>query len=150
VSRATQGSPLGKKQAVQQAIADSWIQIEQFRMQVLHASWICDQLGYDEGRRYISAVKAAMPEVVVDVVYRAMHLHGALGVSNEMPFVRLWQQGPVMATVDGGTEIHKDILARQVLKDYVPFEEEFPSQHLPRQVAAAKAKFGKILDEIAT
>jgi acyl-CoA dehydrogenase len=146
VSRSTQGSLLGKKQAVQQAVADSWIQIEQFRMQVLHASWICDQLGYDEGRRYISAVKAAMPAVVNDVVYRAMHLHGALGVSNEMPFVRLWQQGPVMATVDGGTEIHKDVLARQALKDYTPFEGDFPSQHLPGRVAAAKAKFGGTLD----
>jgi len=110
-SRSTQGAPLGKKQAVPQSIADSWIQIEQFRMQVLHAAWICDQGGYDAGRRYISAVKAALPAVVTDVVYRAMHLHGALGVSNEMPFVSLWLQGPVMATVDGGTEIHKDVLA---------------------------------------
>jgi acyl-CoA dehydrogenase len=115
---------------------------------LLHAAWTCDQLGSEAGRRYISAVKAAMAQVVVDVVYRAMHLHGALGVSNEMPFVRLWFQGPVMATVDGGTEIHKDVLARQVLKDYRPFEGDFPSQHLLRQIAAARTKFGKVLDDL--
>jgi acyl-CoA dehydrogenase len=150
VSRSTQGAVLAKKQAVEQGIADSWIQIEQFRMQVLHAAWICDQQGYQEGRGYISAVKAAMPHVVMDVVYRAMHLHGALGVSNEMPFAGMWLQGPLMATVDGGTEIHKGVLARQLLKGYMPFEGYFPPQHLPTQIAAARAKFGGILDEIKT
>ncbi len=34
-------------------------------------------------RRDIAAVKAAMPQLLHDVVQRAMHLHGALGFSNE-------------------------------------------------------------------
>jgi acyl-CoA dehydrogenase len=39
-------------------------------------------------RKDVAAVKVAMPKVYHDVVQRAMHLHGALGISNEMPSPR--------------------------------------------------------------
>src|SRR6266542_28937 len=90
LSRETQGSLLAKKQMVQDAIAESWIQLLQFRLQVLHAAWTIDQVGGHKARTEIAGVKVATPKVMHDVVYRAMHIHGALGVSNEMPFAGLW------------------------------------------------------------
>ncbi|MEZ5229230.1 MAG: acyl-CoA dehydrogenase family protein [Acidimicrobiales bacterium] len=45
-------------------------------------------------RHDIAAVKAAMPTVYFDVVQRAMQLHGALGISNEMPFSSMMVGAP--------------------------------------------------------
>ena len=47
-----------------------------------------------------------------------MHLHGALGISNEMPFAKMMVNAQVMAIADGPTEVHKITVARQVLKHY--------------------------------
>jgi acyl-CoA dehydrogenase len=60
-----------------------------------------------------------------------MHLHGALGVSNEMPFARMWMGAPVMGIADGPTEVHKVTVAQQVLKDYAPHEGLWPPDHIP-------------------
>ena len=90
VSRQTRRGPLGDYQMTQEKIADSWIQIEQFRLLVLRTAWKIDKYhDYQKVRRDIAAVKVAMPQVLHDVVQRAMHLHGALGVSDEMPFVKM-------------------------------------------------------------
>ena len=105
----------------------SWIQLEQFRLQVLHAAWQADRASETGdhaharlARLHISAVKAATPGTLIDVVYRAMHVHGALGVSNELPLARMWHSGPVLGVADGPTEAHKDVVARLLLRDAEP------------------------------
>ena len=68
LSRTTQGETLARKQLVQAMIADSWIQIEQFRLLVLRTAWRIDKYNdYKRVRGDISAVKAAMPKVLHDV-----------------------------------------------------------------------------------
>ena len=147
LSRRTKGAVLADKQAVKHAVADSWIEIEQFRLQVLHAAWQCDQHGYRRARKYIAGVKVATPKTIMDVVYRAMHLHGSLGVSNEMPFTSMLLTGTVLGIADGPTEVHKDTLARELLKDAQPVAGLFPSTHLPDRVEAARAKFADVLEQ---
>jgi len=146
LSRETQGEVLAKKQMVQDAIAESWIQLLQFRLQVLQAAWTIDQVGGHKSRTEIAGVKVATPKVMHDVVYRAMHIHGALGVSNEMPFAGMWLAAPIMGIADGPTEVHKVTIARQVLKRYQPYEGLFPPAHLPERRAEARAKFAHMLD----
>jgi len=46
----------------------------------------------------------------------------------------------VLGLADGPTEVHKVTLARQVLKDYKPAPDLFPSEHLLRLREAAEAK----------
>ena len=116
----------------QEKIADSWIQIEQFRLLVLRTAWLIDKHhDYQMVRRDIAAVKVAMPQVLHDVVQRAMHLHGALGVSNEMPFIRMMIAAESLGIADGPTEVHKLTLARRTLKEYEPVTTLFPSAHIP-------------------
>ncbi|MDQ3145334.1 MAG: acyl-CoA dehydrogenase, partial [Actinomycetota bacterium] len=91
-------------------------------------------------------VKALMPGVLHDIVQRAMHVHGALGVSNEMPFAGMWMAAPALALADGPTEVHKVTVARQVLRDHRPSDDGWPTGHLPRRVAAARAKFAEHLE----
>ncbi len=148
LSRRTRGNVLADRQAVKHAIADTWIQVEQFRLQVLHAAWQVDAYGYDKARHHIAGVKVATPRTVMDVVYRAMHLHGSLGTSNEMPFARQLLMGVTLGIADGPTEVHKDTLARQVLKQYAPAPGLFPTTHLPARRAEAEAKFADVLDRI--
>ncbi|MFA5708537.1 acyl-CoA dehydrogenase family protein [Mycolicibacterium sp.] len=141
VSRQTRQGPLSNFQLTQEKIADSWVQIEQFRLLVLRTAWLIDKhQDYQLVRRDIAAVKVAMPQVLHDVVQRAMHLHGALGVSNEMPFVKMMVAAQSLAIADGPTEVHKLTLARRTLKEYEPADPVFGSGHLPTRRAEAQAR----------
>jgi acyl-CoA dehydrogenase len=147
LSRETKGSPIADKQSIQHWIADSWIQIQQFRLQVLHTAWLIDQgSDYASIRQHIAGVKVATPRVLMDVVYRAMHAHGSLGVSNEMPLSGMWMTGPVLGIADGPTEVHKDTIAKVVLKHYTPTDGLFPSEHLPARMEEARRRFEARLD----
>jgi acyl-CoA dehydrogenase len=132
VSRETQGSRLGDKQLVQADLADSYAQLAQFRLFVLYTAWQIDQYNdYKRVKKDIAAIKFLTPKVLHDIVYRSMHLHGALGVSNEMPFADMWTGAAVMAVVDGPTEVHKITVAREVLRGREAAPGLWPTQHLP-------------------
>jgi acyl-CoA dehydrogenase len=141
VSRYTQGDMLGNKQLVQEMVADSWMEIEAFRLLTMHTAWKIDQLNdYRAVRADISAVKAMMQKVLHDVSARALQVHGSLGTTHEMPFVQHLVESFVLGLADGPTEVHKVTLARQVLKNYQPAAGLFPSEHLLRLKAEAEAK----------
>ena len=142
LSRTTQGSLLADKQMVQEKIADSWIDIEQFRLLVLQTAWRIDKhKDYLKVRKDIAAVKAQMPKVFHDVAVRALQIHGSLGVTPEMPFVEQVMESFVMGLADGPTEVHKVTLARQVLRDYKGTAGLFPSGHIPALRDAAVRKY---------
>jgi hypothetical protein len=105
------------------------------------AAWKIDKYhDYQKVRRDIAAVKVAMPGVLHDVVMRAMQLHGSLGVSDEMPFVKMLVASQSLAIADGPTEVHKLTVARRTLREYEPVDTAFPSAHLPTRKAAAQAR----------
>jgi len=147
VSRETKGELLANKQMVQERIADTWTDIEMFRLLVLRTAWKIDKhKDYVKVRKDIAAVKARLPQVLMDTVYKAMHLHGALGVSNEMPFTRWWMSGPVMGIADGPSEVHKVTVAQQLLREYEPFEGIYPRDHIIRRREEARAKLGDLVE----
>ena len=151
VSRHTQGEMLGRKQMVQQMVADSWIEMEQFRLLVLRTAWRIDKYkDYKRVRTDISAVKAAMPKVFHDISSRALQIHGSLGVSNEMPFSAMVIESFHMGLADGPTEVHKATLARLLLSQYHPAAGMFPTGHLPTRRAESLARYAEHLeDEVA-
>ncbi len=151
LSRTLRGSRLADQQLVQQAIAESYAQIEQFRLFVLRAAWRIDQgQGYSPAvRRDIAVAKVLSAQVAHDVTRRAMHLHGALGLSNEMPFGSMWSLAPGYAVWDGPTESHLSSAARLILREHVPAADDLPSQWLPRRVEQARAKYADALAEQA-
>jgi acyl-CoA dehydrogenase len=147
VSRTTRHGALASLQMTQERIADSWIEIEQFRLLVLRTAWLIDKYqDYKRVRKDIAAVKVVMPKVLHDVVQRAMHLHGAIGVSNELPFAAMLLGSEAMGLADGPTEVHKITLATQLLKDYKPVEGLWPSAHLPTRREEARARFADLLE----
>ena len=147
LSREVNGGKLASLQMVQEKIADSWIEIEQFRLLVLRTAWMFDRYkDWKKIRKDIAAVKVAMPKVYHDVVQRAMHLHGALGISSEMPFSGMLLAAEVMGIADGPTEVHKITLAKQVLRDHKGVDGIWPSGHLPTKREAARERFADLLD----
>ena len=142
LSRSTQGERLADKQMVQEKIADSWIELEQFRLLVMRTAWRIDKYGdYRKVRKDIAAVKAAMPKVLHDIAARALQVHGSIGVSQEMPFSGLINRAFQMGLADGPTEVHKVTVAKQLLREYQPSEALFPAYHRPTAAAAAQEKF---------
>jgi acyl-CoA dehydrogenase len=146
LSRVTQGEVLAKKQMVQEKIADAYIALQAFRMLVLHAAWTIDQVGGHRARREIAVVKVLTPKTLLEVVYPALHLHGSLGTSDEMPLQGMWNMIPVMGIADGPTEVHKVTVARDVLKGYEAAPGLFPTTHLPPRREAARAQFAALLE----
>lgn len=146
LSRQTQGEYLARKQMVQEQIADAWGILHRFRLQVLHAAWVADQKGTGGARMEIAAVKAATPGTLHDVVYRCLHLHGSLGMSNEMPIGSMFLAAPALGIADGPTEVHKLTVARQLLKGYEGVEGLWPSEHLIERRAKARERFADLLE----
>ncbi len=143
ISRFTKGEILAKKQLVQDKIADSWIEIEQFRLLVLRTAWLIDKYkDYRRVRRDIAAVKVAMPKVLHDVASRALLIHGSYGLCDETPFIAQITTSYMLALADGPTEVHKVTIAKETFKEYTPYEGLFPPYHLPTLTDQAREKFG--------
>jgi len=146
VSRTTKGERLADKQLVQEMIADTWIQLEQFRLLVLRTAWRIDRYNdYRKVRADISAVKAAMPKVLLDASSRAIQIHGSLGISTELPFGKWVMESFHMGLADGATEIHKVNLAQALLRGTEPDDGLFPPYIRPTLRARAHDRFAEVL-----
>jgi acyl-CoA dehydrogenase len=142
VSRRTQGRLLADHQFVKGMIAQSAIDLEQFRLLVLKTAWIIDNEPHGAARTHIGMAKVAMAKVYHDIAERAVHLHGALGTSRDTPLAKMWMGAPMLAVADGPTEVHLVQVANALLKNAKPAPGLFPSEHIPTQRAAARARFG--------
>jgi len=147
VSRRSQGQLLSGHQFVQGMIADSAIELEQFRLLVMKTAWVIDEVEHgrrphSESRQLIAMCKVQMAKVYHDIVQRAMQLHGSLGVTLETPIADMWMGLPSMALADGPTEVHKVQVAKGLLRNATPSEGLFPSEHIPTRLAQYKARKG--------
>jgi acyl-CoA dehydrogenase len=108
--------PLSDKQTVQNWIADSAAEIQAARLMTLHAAWKIDALGDKEARVDISLIKFFGAKVLMDVLDRAIQVHGGLGVSDDTPLAFMWRQGRASRIYDGPDEVHRMVVARRILK----------------------------------
>ena len=85
-----------------------------------------------------------MPTVLHDIAWRAMQVHGALGVSNEMPFFGMVHGAAVMGLADGPTEVHKVTVARQVLRGYKAGDELWPTRVDPGEAGSGQGEVRRV------
>ena len=124
-------------------IADSWVQPQQYRLLVLQTAWKIDRYhDYQRVRQDIAAIKILAPGLIRDIVGRAIQVHGALGISNELELGRMFLVQYITGFSDGPSEIHKTTLARRVLKPYTPSPGLWPTQHIPSRRTAAERRIG--------
>jgi acyl-CoA dehydrogenase len=112
------GEPLGEKQFVQDFVATSRIEIDAARLMVLHAAWKMDSEGKRAARQQISMIKVVAAQMHQAVCDRAMQVHGALGMSDDVPLALMWRQGRWLRIADGPDEVHKQSIARRELSRF--------------------------------
>jgi acyl-CoA dehydrogenase len=115
----------------------------------LHAAWKIDTYGSSAARADVSLIKFYGAQVLHDVVDRALQLHGGLGYSTDMPLEALYRYARHARFVDGADEVHRESVARQLLRAYEAPEGNVPSEYLPARREAARRKFAHVLDGAA-
>src|SRR5215207_3068126 len=148
--REAQGSKLAEKQTIQNWIADSAAQRDAARLMTLHAAWKMDAEGVSAARREISLIKFFGAQVLHDVVDRALQIHGSLGYSTDMPLEAMYRYARGARFYDGPDEVHRESVARQILRGYEPPADGVPSQHVPTRRAAAREKFAWLLEAVTS
>ncbi|MFD7612127.1 acyl-CoA dehydrogenase family protein [Streptomyces sp. NPDC059828] len=119
VSRTAFGKAIAQQGVVQSWIADARVTVEQLRLLVLKTAWLMDTAGNKGAHTEIQAIKIATPRAVVDILDRAVQVHGAGGVSQDFPLAELWAGARTLMLADGPDEVHQRSLARQELKKYL-------------------------------
>jgi len=147
LSRTSHGKVIAEHQMVQQAVADSYAEINMLRLLVLWTAWTIDNSSTQEARTQIAACKYTCAKTLRDVSYRAIHVFGSLGVTDLTPLQAMWAGSPTMSVMDGVDEVHKVTVARNVLKSYRPHEGLWPTEYLPAKKAAAREKFAPLFKE---
>ncbi len=146
VSRRTKGRMLGDHQLVQAKIADSIIELEQFRCMVLKTAWIIDEIEagrmpHGASRNHIGMCKVAMANVYGNICGRALEIHGSLGISLDMPLAQAFGGYMSLAFADGPTDVHRSQLARAYLRKATPAPGMFPTEHIPTRLAEALKRY---------
>jgi acyl-CoA dehydrogenase len=116
-SRQVHGGPLKDKQFIQGFIADSYMDIQAARLMTIHAAEKVDRDDVD-ARTDISAIKVFVPAAYHRVVDRAIQVWGAAGISNDLPLAGMYQAARTLRIADGPDEVHKILIAKNVLHRY--------------------------------
>ncbi|MFC6152852.1 acyl-CoA dehydrogenase family protein [Nocardioides yefusunii] len=120
-SRVAFGQPLSEFSNVQDAIAQSRIDIDQARLHVLDAAWKIDQFGAKGARSEISAIKVSAPAMATTVIDRAIELFGAMGVCDDTPLAYFYAWARVLRIVDGPDAVHRRTVARLEMRKTPPY-----------------------------
>jgi acyl-CoA dehydrogenase len=147
--REVRGGLLRDKQTVQNWIADSAAEMQAARLMTLHAAWKIDHYGSSAARADVSLIKFFGAKVLHDVVDRALQIHGGLGYSTDMPLEMLYRYARHARFVDGADEVHRESVARQILRAYEAPEDGLPTEYVPKRREAARAKFADVLATVA-
>ncbi len=110
------GGPLAEKQTVQNWIADSAAEIQACRLLTLDAARKID--AGDEARVEISLVKFYAARVLNDVIDRAVQVHGAAGLTDDLPLSTMLRHARAGRIYDGPDEVHRMVVSRRILKAF--------------------------------
>jgi alkylation response protein AidB-like acyl-CoA dehydrogenase len=112
-SRYAHGTLLREKGEIQRYVAESAAEIQAARLMTLDAARAMDT--GDEARVEISLIKFWGARMLHNVIDRAIQVHGALGVTGDMPLDRMYREARYARLYDGPDEVHRMVVARQLL-----------------------------------
>jgi acyl-CoA dehydrogenase len=115
-ARVAFGRPLAEQGVVQTYIAESRIGIDQARLLCQLASKTIDVHGNKAAAAYVSAAKVAVPRVALEVIDRAIQVHGGAGVSDDVPLAAMYGWHRAMRIFDGPDEVHLRTIAKAELR----------------------------------
>jgi acyl-CoA dehydrogenase len=118
-SRHAFGKRLADQGVVQAKIAEARLAIDQARLLVLRCAWRVDQVGVDECRTDISAIKVVAPRMAEKILDDAIQLFGAAGVTGDTPLAEIWSRSRTLRIVDGPEDVHLRAVSRNELRPYL-------------------------------
>ncbi|MDR7075936.1 acyl-CoA dehydrogenase [Neobacillus niacini] len=111
-NRVTFGKSVIEQGVIRRWIADSRIEIDQARLLTLNAAHMMDKVGNKVARKEIAMIKVLVPNMAVNVIDRAIQVHGAGGVSDVFPLAQLWAHARSLKFADGPDEVHAEAVAK--------------------------------------
>ena len=106
------GATLWDKQVVRQKLATLAMKVEAGRQLVHHAAWL-DANGFDAVKE-VSMVKAYCGELVNEVMYACVQLHGGMGYMRESTIERMSRDARVQSIGGGATEVMLEEVAKRL------------------------------------
>ncbi|WP_224391154.1 acyl-CoA dehydrogenase family protein [Pseudonocardia sp. ICBG1293] len=110
------GRPLAEQGVVRDWIAEARVRVEQLRLLVLKTAWLMDTVGNRGAHTEIQAIKIATPRTVQWILDKAIQVHGAGGLSQDLPLAASYAAIRSLRFADGPDEVHKNALARDELR----------------------------------
>ncbi len=116
-SRTAFGKTVAEQGIVRQWIAEARCAIDQARLLVLRTAWMMDTAGNKAARREIAMIKAVVPRMALEVIDRAVQVHGGGGVCQDFPLAQFWIYARTLRLADGPDEVHLESIAKMELKN---------------------------------
>lgn len=112
----TSNKTLSNMQAVQNWIAESKADIEATRTLVLQTAWKIENIGFEAARNDVSMIKYHTANVMQKVIDNALQSHGGLGMTDDTILAYFYRHERAARIYDGPDEVHKMVVARNLLK----------------------------------
>lgn len=113
------GSTLADHEGVQWMLADAAMDIEIGRLMTMRAAAKLDT--GDQARKEVSMAKIWVSEILHKTIATAIQLNGARGYSKDLPLEWMYRYAPQAKLVDGASEVHKMVVARNLLNEGMDF-----------------------------
>jgi acyl-CoA dehydrogenase len=110
------GKHLNEHEAIQWMLADSATELHAGRLMIQQAAWLLEQ--GEQGRQETSMAKVFVAETVNRVLDRAIQICGGAGISRDLPLSEWYEAARAFRIYDGASEVHRMVIARQVIKAY--------------------------------
>lgn len=108
------GKPLCKHQAIAFMLAEMETKLNAARGLVYNAAWMMDQ-GMKADKE-ASMAKYYAAEAAIDIINKALQLHGGYGYSREYAIERLYRDIRVCSIYEGSTQVQQIVISGQMLK----------------------------------
>ena len=109
------GVKLAERESVQWLLGEAAMDIQVSRMLTMHAAWTLDQGDY--ARKEVSMAKIQVADTLHKAVDTAIQLNGARGYSKDTVLEWIYRYARQARLVDGASEVHKMVLARNLMKE---------------------------------
>jgi alkylation response protein AidB-like acyl-CoA dehydrogenase len=111
------GTTLADKDIIRSWISECAADIRAARLLTLHTAWTIEKYGWQEARQEISMIKFLVAKTMLDVLDRALQVHGGLGMTDDTVLAWFWRHERGSRIYDGADEVHKISLAKRILRD---------------------------------
>jgi acyl-CoA dehydrogenase len=116
LTRKTFGKWIYEHGSLQRDIADSFSDLQAARLLTLHCAHQMDLHGPKPSRQYISSIKVAVPNLIMNVLDRALQAHGGAGVCQDTVIASAWANMRTLRIADGPDEVHRRSVALLEIK----------------------------------